>query len=483
MEPRWLWPFELIEKLGEGGMGVVYRARYSGNDRMVAVKLLPAEVAADSVLLARFERELDVLKQLRHPNIVRCFGGTCESAERFYAMELVEGGTLAELIGRKGRLSWEFVVDFALQMCEALQYAHEHGVIHRDVKPENFLLTRSGQIKLSDFGLAAIATSNRLTAAGRTVGTIQYMAPEQIRGKPPLTGRADLYALGCVLFEMLTGHPPYRGENAASVLQQHLSGPIPHVAAEVLECPLKLDEVVFRLMSKSPEDRPATAAEVSWRLEEILQPGRRAGSVDPDLFEPASTTCPATPVKNIPPTPSETILIPASNTRTVWGLGVTAVVLAVLCVQFWSQARTARTELRRAESQWVALLQRPESSVRKLALNGLAELGTFQSRTVEAVSAATRDADPGVRIAALQTMGRHATEFRGLQNDMLRIEKVDDQPEVRHLAGQTLSVLKQAPAAASPWRLVLWGMLLAILGAAVLKGRSLWHRLQQVAAS
>ncbi len=352
MEPRWIWPFELLEKIGEGGMGVVYRARYTGNDRIVAVKLLPPDVAADSVLLARFERELEVLKQLHHPHIVRCFGGTCESAERFYAMELVEGGTLADHLGRKGKLAWEFVVDYALQMCEALQYAHEHGVIHRDVKPGNFLMTKSGQLKLSDFGLASIVTTNRLTAAGRTVGTIQYMAPEQIRGKS-LTGRVDLYAMGCVLFEMLTGHTPYAGENAATILQQHLSGPIPHAMAEALNCPLKLDQLIFELMSKDADHRPATAAEVGWRLEEILQPGRHSPPVEPDLFPESIAKTRVASLQNLGKMPSDAAIEVPHRLRPVtlfpWGLAV-LMTLASACFlvtldEYCSAVTPCRTNL------------------------------------------------------------------------------------------------------------------------------------------
>ena len=136
-QQRWIWPFELQDKIGEGGMGVVYRARYVVNDRQVAVKLLPSDVT-DEVILARFERELEILKTMRHPNIVRCFGGICENQLRFYAMELVDAGTLEELIETQGRLPPMQVVEFGRQMCAALAYAHERGVIHRDIKPGNF---------------------------------------------------------------------------------------------------------------------------------------------------------------------------------------------------------------------------------------------------------------------------------------------------------------------------------------------------------
>ncbi len=486
MEPRWLWPFELIEKLGEGGMGVVYRARYSGNDRIVAVKLLPQEVAADPVLLARFERELDVLRQLRHPNIVRCFGGTCESSQRFYAMELVEGGTLAELLGRKGHLTWEFVVDYTLQMCEALEYAHQHGVIHRDVKPGNFLLTKGGQIKLSDFGLASIATTNRLTAAGRTVGTIQYMAPEQIRGKPALTGRADLYALGCVMYEMLTGQPPYSSENAAAIMQQHLSAPIPHAAAMVLECPLKLDQLICDLLAKDAAQRPASAAEVGWRLEEILQPGRRAQPVEPQLFSGSLSRMKGlTPLQNVAETPSETSL-PVSgiaNSRSSlipWGI---CVLLLALATVMWNGWRASVAQVAHAEQQWVDLFNGPDPAARILAAKALGDFGPLRSSTLEKLRLGAKDANPNVRVASLSALGKHAAECRWMQSEVLNIEKVDDNPDVRHQAGLVVETMKHASSSLSVTRVLLWLILLAIGSGLAAGGWSLWQRLKPIAAS
>ena len=482
MEPRWLWPFELIEKIGEGGLGVVYLARYSGNDRMVAVKLLPQEVAADAVLLARFERELDVLKQLHHPNIVRCFGGTCESSQRFYAMELVDGGTLGDLLEKKGHLTWEFVVDYALQMCEALQYAHQNGVIHRDVKPGNFLLTKSGQIKLSDFGLASIATTNRLTAAGRTVGTIQYMAPEQIRGKT-LTGRADLYALGCVLYEMLTGFPPYSGENAATVMQQHLTGPIPHAAAAVLDCPLKLDQLICELLSKDADQRPATAAEVGWRLEEILQPGRRVTAVEPDFFSPAVTSTKVSPLQNITATPSDASLPAVSafggSSMLPWGL---VAVMLLICGTVLLKWRATEARLTHAERQFVQMFQASDPPTRVAAAKSLAEFGPLRSSTIQALRDATKDAKPEIRSAALATLAKHAAECRWLQNEMLHIEKVDENPEVRHQAGVTVQAMKDAPSGWTIWSFLFWGFIVAVVGGLAVAGSTIWQRLKPIAA-
>lgn len=485
MEPQWLWPFELIEKIGEGGMGVVYRARYSGNNRIVAVKLLPQEVAADPVLLARFERELEVLKQLRHPNIVRCFGGTCESSQRFYAMELVEGGTLAEVLMRKEHLSWEYVVDYGLQMCEALQYAHERGVIHRDVKPGNFLLTSSGQIKLSDFGLASIATTNRITAAGRTVGTIQYMAPEQIRGKPALTGRADLYALGCVLFEMLTGHPPYSAENAAAVLQQHLSAPIPHAAAEMLDCPLKLDELICDLLRKDPEERPATAAEVGWRLEEILQPGRRVTAVEPQMFSSSLSRMKGlTQLRDLPKTPSEADMSALTSRQPSslipWGI---TLVLLLLATTMWFGWSATASRLRQAEQQWIVLLEGQDAASRVLAANSLGEFGPVRAATIEKLRGATKDPVPAVRVAALSALGKHAAECRWLQGEVLHIEKVDDSPDVRHEAGLVLDAMKHAPGRGTIAVLMIWLLVLVSLGALGAGTWNVWQRLKPIAMS
>jgi serine/threonine-protein kinase len=266
---RWIWPFELIEKIGEGGMGVVYKARYVVKDKLFAVKLLPKDIEG-SAALARFGREMTILKTLRHPNIVRCFGGVCENKSRFYAMELVEGGTLDELIRRRGRLSWEQVIELSLQISSALEYAHQHSVVHRDIKPGNFLLTDKGQVKLSDFGLATVAASRRITMAGKTVGTYHYMAPEQIRGTA-LTGQADLYAAGCVMFEMLTGSPPFDGETPAEILQKHLTAPPPRVAEKAPDCPPLLEQLVLDLLAKSPEQRPADAAAMAARLRGVTQ--------------------------------------------------------------------------------------------------------------------------------------------------------------------------------------------------------------------
>ena len=244
---KWIWPFELLEQIGEGGMGVVYRARYVVNDRQVALKMLPADVT-DETALARFERELAVLKSLKHPNIVRCFGGSCENKRRFYAMELIEGGTLEDLLRTHKKLRWERVVEYGIQMCSALDASHRANVIHRDVKPSNFLIADDGTLKLSDFGLASVAASRRITAAGKTAGTFLYMAPEQIRGHA-VTPQTDMYALGCVLYELITGKPPFVAETPAATLHMHCHAEPERPTTKALDCPPALEEIILTLMA------------------------------------------------------------------------------------------------------------------------------------------------------------------------------------------------------------------------------------------
>jgi len=269
MAERQMGPFLVGQKLGVGGMGVVYRATYTKTGQVVALKLLSSELSNKPRLVARFERELAILKKLKHPNIVPCFGGGKLGEQHFLAMELIEGGSLATELKRRNKLSWEEVIRIGMQVCSALEHAHEHGIIHRDLKPSNLLLTKEGKVKLADFGIARDSDATALTAAGKTVGTFAYMAPEQIRGDPPVTPKADLYALGCVMYELLTGTPPFAGETAGELLFQHMEKKPVRVSTFVLDCPVWLDTLLQHLLEKDPEKRPRDAAAVSMALTEI----------------------------------------------------------------------------------------------------------------------------------------------------------------------------------------------------------------------
>ncbi|MGI9470081.1 MAG: serine/threonine protein kinase [Rubripirellula sp.] len=259
---RQLSDYDVGEILGVGTVGTIYQAvdLKSGNE--VAIKKLHPGVSQDPLIRARFRREMMILERLRHPHIVKYFGGGEDEGLLFYVMELVDGGTVKGLLGVKTALIWPIVVEVARQTCSALQCAHNHGVIHRDLKPGNLFLTRNGEVKLGDFGIARDLQSSDLTASGMTVGTHAYMAPEQITGDQSVSGKADLYSLGCCLFEMLSGRTPFQGDNFAQLFEQHLRSEPPHVREFVPSCPPELDEIIHRLLAKDPEDRPFNARQV-----------------------------------------------------------------------------------------------------------------------------------------------------------------------------------------------------------------------------
>ena len=272
MTTRRLGPFELGERLGAGGMGEVYRATHHRTGKVVALKVIRADLIDNPRVTARFAREVRILKKLRHPNIVGCYGGSVEDGAMFYAMRLLEGGSLASLLKRRGRLPWETAVKYALQICDALECAHEHHVVHRDLKPSNLLFSKkSGRLKLSDFGLARHAEATALTVAGRAIGTCSYTAPELIRGFPPASHKSDLYSLGCVLFEMLTGRRPFEAASHAEVFYKHLEETPTPVRAVAMECPIWLEALVAQLLAKDPADRPHDAGVVRHALIEVQE--------------------------------------------------------------------------------------------------------------------------------------------------------------------------------------------------------------------
>ena len=268
-EKRKIGPFLLDEKLGVGGMGIVYKATYIKTGQKVALKALAPDLTADHKVSKRFEREMEILQKLRHPNIIRYYGGVASGAQQFYAMELITGGSLDDLLKLRKTVTWQETVDYSIQIAKALEHAHNAGVIHRDLKPGNLLVSEKGVLKLSDFGIARDNDATQLTQAGKTVGTMAYMAPEQITGKTDITRKTDLYALGCVMFQMLTGRTPFESETQGEMLFKHLDEAPPSVREYNQTCPLALDEFIDELLSKAPEDRPYDALSVQTRLDEI----------------------------------------------------------------------------------------------------------------------------------------------------------------------------------------------------------------------
>jgi serine/threonine-protein kinase len=276
-EKRRMGPFQLESKLGVGGMGIVWLATYLKTGQQCALKVLAPDLSADPKIAKRFEREMDILRKLKHPHIIRYYGGGSSDNQRYYAMEILAGGALDTLLKKKGRFTWEETIEYTLQVAQALEHAHNASVIHRDLKPSNLLLSKNGKLKLSDFGIARDNQATQLTAAGKTVGTMAYMAPEQITGRHPISRKTDLYALGCVMFEMLTGRPPFQSEGGSEadsesphkVLFRHLEEPPPSVRDSNIDCPLWLDKLIAELLEKEPDDRPYDALAVQVKLEEI----------------------------------------------------------------------------------------------------------------------------------------------------------------------------------------------------------------------
>ena len=269
MAKRMIGPFEVGERIGIGGMGIVYRATYTKNGAPVALKILSPDVSDSESLQRRFEREISILKKLQHPNIVRYYGGGKFGSQRFYAMELVEGGSVESYLKLKKRLPWEEALEITMQVARALEHAHAAGVIHRDLKPANLLMNSANVVKLTDFGIARDTTATALTAAGKTVGTYAYRAPEQIRGKPPVDKKTDLYALGCVLFELISGETPFTSENQGEMLMQHLQEDPPRITSLVPDCPLFIEDLIFKLLEKDPADRVYDAFQMQVEIEDV----------------------------------------------------------------------------------------------------------------------------------------------------------------------------------------------------------------------
>jgi len=263
MPSNQLSDYELGDILGVGTVGTIYLATEKASGRTVALKRLHQRVSQNTLIRARFKREMTILERLRHPNIVAYLGGgrVDDDQSLFYVMEVVSGGTVDDLLTSGGPLRWPAVVEVTRQVCSALQCAHNIGIVHRDLKPSNLFLTPDGEVKLGDFGIARDLTTRDLTTGGITVGTHAYMAPEQITGDQSVSGKADLYALGCCMFEMLTGRKVFLGENYAQLFDQHLKEKPPSVR-KLVDCPESVERTIFQLLEKSPERRPFNARQV-----------------------------------------------------------------------------------------------------------------------------------------------------------------------------------------------------------------------------
>lgn len=291
MTGRRLGSWTLGEPVGRGAMGTVYRA--TGDDgRVAAVKVLSPELTNDDLFRSRFAREAEALRQLDHPHIVKSFDSGTDNGAVYLAMEFVDGKNYERRLGEHGRLPWSEVLAVGRQVAEALKHAHDRGVIHRDLKPANILSVGDPDgpgginVKLTDFGVAKIFASAPLTAAGSFVGTAAYLAPEQAAGKPPAK-RGDFYSLGCVLYALLVGRPPFTGDSVTELIHQHRFAQPEQPVRLVPDLPHDLNALVMNLLEKEPSKRPADASVLIKQIDRITAKLERQGrSPNETLLDP-----------------------------------------------------------------------------------------------------------------------------------------------------------------------------------------------------
>jgi serine/threonine-protein kinase len=261
--------YKLIDTIGSGTMATVFIGRDVLSNRIFAVKVLKPDVAVQEDLLKRFKREAEILTTLANPHVVRLIEYALDDTIYFLVMEYVDGATLKQCIVAGGAFPTERALDFTEQIAKALHVAFQQQVIHRDVKPQNILVTAGNLAKLTDFGLARSQNSAPLTERGTFMGTAYYASPEQVRDSHNVDTRADLYALTCVFFEMLTGRVPYEGKNVLDVLGMHINGPLPSLLALRPDIPPAFEEFIHKGMAKNPAARFQTPQEYIQELEAL----------------------------------------------------------------------------------------------------------------------------------------------------------------------------------------------------------------------
>ena len=259
--------YEILEVIGTGGMAVVYKAMCHRLNRYVAVKILRDELANDEEFRKRFQTEAQAVAMLSHPNIVSVYDVSHSDGVEYIVMELIEGVTLMQYMKKKGALGWKEALHFAVQISKALEHAHEKGIVHRDIKPQNIMILKDGTIKVADFGIAALESAQE-KKSDQTVGSVHYIAPEQARGEQP-DPRSDIYSLGVVMYEMLTGKMPYDGDTAEQVAMKHITGhPVPPQELNP-DIPEELAAITLKAMNSDINARYQSASELLRDLEDF----------------------------------------------------------------------------------------------------------------------------------------------------------------------------------------------------------------------
>ena len=266
--------YQIIKTLGEGGMANVYLAHDIILDRNVAVKVLRGDLATDEKFVRRFQREALSASSLSHPNIVEMYDVGEDDGQYYIVMEYVDGKTLKQILKQRGKLSITEVVDIMLQLTDGMAHAHDAYIIHRDIKPQNIMILSNGMIKITDFGVATAMNSTQLTQTNSVMGTVHYLPPEQAQGKGS-TIRSDIYSMGIMMYELLTGLVPYKGENAVEIALKHLKEPLPSVRKINANIPQSIENVIIRATAKNPKNRYVDAREMHEDLKTALDESRK----------------------------------------------------------------------------------------------------------------------------------------------------------------------------------------------------------------
>ena len=381
--PFLLGQYRVVEQIGQGGMGSVYRALHPFLKKEFAIKLLRIEATSDARAVARFRREMEAIGRLDHHHIVRATDAGEAGGVHFLVMELVDGIDLSRLVRLRGPLPLAEACEVIRQAAAGLQCAHEHGLVHRDIKPSNLVLSRQGEVKVLDLGLALLGSagpgSRELTATGQVMGTADYMAPEQWERSNTVDIRADIYSLGCTLYTLLVGRPPFSGEEFATPLRKmaaHAQAPVAPLASQRADVPAALEELLGQMTAKSPDDRPDTPANVIRALEPFAQGANLSALIAqalvsrdppgpherPTLLESGRL---ATPSPDAAMGRTRSAAPPPHAGRNVSALGIAAILSlsVVVATGFWlwtrspTTATTAGADSRRANPEgWQYLL-------------------------------------------------------------------------------------------------------------------------------
>jgi beta-lactam-binding protein with PASTA domain/predicted Ser/Thr protein kinase len=449
--------YRILRKLGAGGMANVYLAEDEVLGRRVAIKILNDRHAGDDQFVERFRREAKNAAGLSHPNIVSIYDRGEAEGTYYIAMEYLDGRSLKELIVARGPAPVNVAIDYARQILAAIRFAHRHGIVHRDIKPHNVLVDGEGRLKVTDFGIAR-AGASQMTEAGSIIGTAQYLSPEQAKGAP-VDQTSDLYSVGVVLYELLTGVVPFSGETPVEIAMKHLSSPAEPPSARRAEIPRELDYVVLRALAKDPADRYQSAEEMDADLARVA----RGAGVSPATEEAATAIIARPPPTAVTEITSRTPQVPYAppaayydydepRRRSIWPWFVALLFVAAAIVGGYFLYDQIQSQLSGSKTVAVEnyLQLREIDAVKKIRGEGLRVqvVRQFNSR-VDETYVFKQDPQPGERIAK----GNYVTIFSSLgppktEVPDVRGEKVDQalaDLQKANLKGTTVEIDSNQP--------------------------------------